>query len=433
MNISILTLFPQLYEPFVSTSLIGKAQKTHSLSFDICSLMSFCEPKERVDSPAFGPGAGMVIRPEAIQKGIEQQEQRHGKSFKIFFSPQGKKLTQPYLNELVEKLKDVQHITLFASRYEGIDARVEAEYADEVISVGDFVVMGGDVPAMLFLEGFLRLIPGVVGKQESIEHESFMGPFLDYPVYTEPVDWKGHVVPDIIRSGNHQAIEDWRSAQAVKKSVMTRFDWVRSHVHSTEDRKKAAQVIPSHFVALLHEEIDLPHGQVGTTSVTTLDIHDIARSCATFGIQNYYLVTPLKDQQRIVQTLLSFWRSDTGIDYNPSRHEAVNRVEMRDHWHQVIEAIEEKTGKKPVVIATSARGHAFPEKSINFSQQDKVWALGRPVLLLLGTGGGMARSVMEKVDFILDPIEGFTDFNHLSVRTAAGILLDRWLGINIRD
>lgn len=433
MNISILTLFPELYETFTTTSLVGKAQQTGRVSFDITSLMSFCAPKQRVDAPAYGPGAGMVIKPEVIQQGIEQQEKKHGKSFNIFFSPQGKKVTQPFLNDLARKLCNAEHITLFAPRYEGIDSRVEEVYADEVISIGDFVVMGGDIPAMLFLEGFLRLLPGIVGKQESIEHESFMGPFLDYPLYTEPVEWQGLRVPDIVRSGNHGAIEQWRSDQAAHKSVIHRFDWVRSHVVTEQDRKQAAEHIPPHYVALLHEEIDLPDGSVGTTSITTLDIHDIARSSATYGIEEYFLVSPLKDQKRIAETVLGFWNSDTGISYNPARHKAVRRVSVKEHLSDAIDAIEASTGKKPLIIATSARGHKYPEKALNYYQQDRVWSQDRPVLLVLGTGGGIADSVMSTVDYILEPVEGFSDFNHLSVRTAAGIILDRWLGINLKN
>lgn len=433
MNISILTLFPELYTSFTSTSLVGRAVDAGRVSFDVRSLLSFCAPKERVDAPAYGPGAGMVIRPEVIQKGIEHQERKHGKSFNIFFSPQGTKLTQPYLNNLAKQLESVDHITLFAPRYEGIDSRVEAHYADEVLSIGDFVVMGGDTPAMLFLEGFLRLLPGVVGKQESIEHESFMGPFLDYPLYTEPLEWHGMRVPDIVRSGNHEAIDTWRRQEAAHKSVVHRFDWVRSHVTSDEDRKLAASYIPPHFVALLHEQIDLPNGTVGTTSITTIDIHDIARSSATYGIEGYFLVTPLVDQKKMAETVIGFWHSDAGISYNPSRHEALRRVSTCDHVADAIQAVVEKTGKKPILIATSARGHKYPEKALTYSDQEQVWQQDRPVLFLLGTGGGIADSVMSTVDYILDPVEGFSDFNHLSVRTAAGVIFDRWLGINLKD
>jgi len=108
---------------------------------------------------------------------------------------------------------------LIASRYEGLDARVESYYADEVVSVGNFVVMGGDIPAMLLIEGLLRFIPGIVGKEESVQLDSFSGAFVDYPEYTRPIVWKDMTVPEIIRSGNHAAIESWRQEQAAQITV----------------------------------------------------------------------------------------------------------------------------------------------------------------------------------------------------------------------
>jgi tRNA (guanine37-N1)-methyltransferase len=197
MNISIVSLFPELYQPFLATSLVRRAQEKNLISVNVASLFSYVEPKERVDAPTFGHGAGMLLRPDVVQKAIEDQEQAHGKSYKIFFSPRGQKLSQKKLQQIKEKSESFGHIMMLPARYEGMDARVEQVYADEIISVGDFVLMGGDVPAMILLEGLLRLLPGVIGKQESVTHDSFNGPFVDYPEYTEPVVWHGLEVPDV--------------------------------------------------------------------------------------------------------------------------------------------------------------------------------------------------------------------------------------------
>ena len=184
----------------------------------------------------------------------------------------------------------------------------------------------------------------------------------------------------------------------------------------------------------MHDQVMLPHDQVGTTSVTSLDIHDIARSACTFGIKRYFLVTPLLDQQRIVERLLEFWKTGVGVAYNPHRHQAVKQVELADSLNQVIAAIEEKEGKSPLLVATSARYHdeGFGHKIITYFEQKRVWQADRPVLLLFGTGHGIAPEVLERCDYLLVPIEGFSDFNHLSVRSAVAIILDRWLGINPR-
>jgi tRNA (guanine37-N1)-methyltransferase len=431
MIISLATLFPDLYKPFLSTSLIRRAQETGRVSFDIANMLSFCEPKERIDGPVFGHGAGMVIRPEVVERVVEAQEERHGEAFKIFFSPQGKKLDQELLHELADRLKTEKHVMLLAARYEGMDSRVEEHYADVTISMGDFVVMGGDLPAMLLLEAFLRLVPGVVGKQESVKEDSFSGPFVDYPHYTAPVVWKGLEVPEVVRSGNHKLMNEWRERYVVQKTVLEHFDWLRAHKVTDSQKKLVHEAMPSHYVALMHDEVLLPNGVVGTTSVTSLDIHDIARSAKTYGLKGYFIVTPLLDQQRIARKLLDFWQEGVGVTYNPHRHEALRETRIINSLHETIKAIAEREGQEPLVIATSAQA-AQGEKSITYFDQAKVWQQKRPVLLLFGTGHGLAPAVMERVDFVLLPIQGYTAFNHLSVRSAAAVIFDRWLGENLQ-
>ena len=434
MNISLLTVFPQLYDVFLKTSLMQRAQEKNIVRYDVDTFFSFVQPKERIDAPTFGHAAGMLIKPEVVQKAVEAKEAAYGKAYKIFFSPQGKKLTQDLLKTIIQKAQKTDHLMLIAGRYEGMDARVEEVYADELISMGDFVLLSGDLPAMMMLEGLVRLLPGVVGKQESVERESFSGPFVDHPEYTVPVTWQGLEVPEIIRSGNHAAIKKWQEEAAAQNTVKDHFTWLSSCLLTTSQKKLARNYIPAHYCALMHDQVLLPQNQVGTTSVTSLDIHDIARSACTFGILNYFIVTPLLDQQRIVERLLEFWKTGEGVDYNHHRHQAVRNVELADSLAQVIAAIEAKEGKKPLLVATSARYHdeQFGNKIITYFQQDRVWESDRPVLLLFGTGHGLAPEVVERCDFLLTPLEGFSDFNHLSVRSAVAIILDRWLGINPR-
>lgn len=434
MNISILTVFPELYGPFLGTSLIKRAQEKGIVTVDVHSFMSFVPSKKRIDAPTFGPGAGMLLRPEVIQDAVEQQEKVHGKAMRIFFSPQGQVLDQRLLQEIASSAQRAGHVMLIPARYEGMDARVECEYADFVVSVGDFVLMGGDVPAMMLLEGFLRLIPDVVGKEESVDRESFTGPFIDYPEYTEPVSWKGKTVPDIVRSGNHAAIAEWRMHEAARSSVRSHFSWVRSHAMTSQQRQVATRYIPRHYVALVHGDVLIGSDPgVGTTSVTSIDIHDIARSCATYGVKEFFVVTPLQDQQKIVQKLLDFWCSDNGIAYNKNRHEAVRQVSVCDTIERVKAEIEEKEGIAPMVIATSAVIGLVHAPLITFYEQKRAWSADRPVLLVFGTGKGLRSEFLCGCDFQLLPVEGFSEFNHLSVRSAAAIVLDRWLGINSKD
>ncbi len=430
MNISILTVFDQLYEPFVHTSLVGRAQEKGIVHIDVQSFFSYVKPKERIDASTFGPGAGMLIKPEVIQKAIEDKEKLHGKALKIFFSPRGQKMDQSVFEYIAYKTKELGHLMVIPARYEGMDARVEEEYADMILSVGDFVLMGGDVPAMMLLEGVLRLFPQVVGKEESVQRDSFGGPFVDFPSYTEPVEWKGKKVPDVLRSGNHAAIEKWRCEQAVRATVLEHFSWLRSRHVTDEEKDLVVDHIPSHYVALMHGDVLVgDQKQKGTTSVTSIDIHDIARSSKTYGIKNYFVVTPLIDQQKIVEKILDFWKKGIGFEYNRSRYDAIMSVELVDTIDTVIKKIEEKEGKKPLVIATSAR-MVGDEKLISYYDQKKVWAEQRPVLILFGTGQGLAPEVIDRCDFLLLPLHGFSRFNHLSVRSAAAIILEKWLGIN---
>jgi len=201
---------------------------------------------------------------------------------------------------------------------------------------------------------------------------------------------------------------------------------------SQAERDMAADAIPPHYVALMHTEIALKGGRVGETSITSLDIHDVARSSATYGIKNYFIVSPLKDQQVILKTFLDFWHSEEGKQYNKSRFDAVELVQPASQLADVIAAIEEKEGKKPLLIATSAKPHQATV-SLDYASQGRVWQKDRPVLLLFGTGQGLSDELLKRCDFLLLPIEGMTPYNHLSVRAAVAITLDRWLGLQPRN
>ena len=466
-KISIITIFPELYDQFLKTSLVGRATTAKLVSFNLVKLSDLCKPKERIDEPICGPGSGMIIKPEVIERAIEQCEKVHGSGYKIFFSPQGIKLTQKVLQKLAgEKPKNflppsfsqknldqqtdnqasLKHIILICPRYEGMDARVEKHYADALLSIGDYVLMGGDLPAQVFLEGFLRLVPGIVGKQESVEKESFSNHLLDYPQFGLPVEWNGEKIPKIVLSGNHEAIEVWRQEEACSKTLLDRFDWFREHtltrspllpsdLQSKSYRGIAScqKQIPHHYIALMHTDVVLKVGKdgqtrVGHTSVTSLDLHDTARSCATYGVKNMFMVSPLKDQQAIMNDLLSFWKSDKGKKYNFSRFEAVSRVHPTTSLTETIDFITKQEGGKPLVVTTSAKTHQHPQE-IDYFSQGQVWKHHRPVLFVFGTGQGLCDKIIDECDFLLVPVEGMTNYKHLSVRSAVAIILDRWLGL----
>lgn len=430
MHISIVTLFPALYEPFLGTSLVERAVEAGIVEFSLENLFTYASPRERIDSPTFGHSAGMLIKPELVEKAVDTQERHYGPAYKIFFSPQGKKLDQSHLKKLAETLQEKKHIMLLPARYEGMDARVESYYADEIISIGDYVLMGGDLPAMVLIEGLLRLLPGVVGKQESVLEDSFSGPFVDHPEYTAPVEWKGHQVPEVIRSGDHARIATWRKKQAAERTLLHHFAWLRSHVVTKEDKALTASCMLSHYAILMHDQVLLEGGREGTSSVTSLDIHDIARSACTYGIKKYFIVTPLLDQQKITRKLLEFWQTEIGQDYNPQRYVALAAVMLVSTLDEAIAEIIALEDKEPILMATSAQPYeGIP--SVTYYDQEKVWSHKQPVAFLFGTARGLAPSVLNRCTYMLGPIEGFSTFNHLSVRSAAAIVFDRWFGINL--
>lgn len=429
MEVSILTVFPEMYQNFLQTSLIKRAQEQGALSFDVRAFSSFCEPKERIDGPTVGHGFGMAIRPEVVERAVTAQEQKYGKAYRIFLSPQGKKLDQVRAKKIAEDLQNHNHVMFIAGRYEGIDERAVQEYADIELSIGDYVLMGGDLPAMVAIETLARYIPGIVGREESVEKDSFSGPFLDFPTYTTPPRvWKDKEIPEVLLSGNHKAMDEQRLNKAVERSVLEHFNWVRSHCRDKKDQERAAKYIPVHYCALLHDDVVVEKDRIGTSSVTTLDIHDIARSARTYGIKEYFVVTPLEDQQKIVKTVLGFW-DNAGIAYNKSRADAVSHVKLVNDLKAVKAAIKEQEGVEPLVIATSAQSvEGVP--SISYHDQQLVWGQKRPILLIFGTAKGLSSELIRQCDYLLGPILGFSDFNHLSVRSAAAIIFDRWLGIN---
>ena len=432
MIISIQTLFPQLYESFLQTSLLRRAQEKNIVTVQVNNLFHQTLTG-RIDAPTFGHGAGLLIKPPVIETAINQIEAAHGKSFKIFFSPHGRKLDQWLLKDMYQKFLEYSHIALFPARYEGMDARVEEEYADEIISLGDFVIMGGDLPAMVFIEGILRYVPGVIGKAESVEHDSFSTALLDYPEYTEPVEWHERKVPDVLRSGDHKKIHEWRQGQAVSRTVFHHFEWAKEHVVDDEQKQLIADKIPAHYAVLMHSHILLPGKIEGTSSVTSIDIHDIARSSKTYGIKKFFIVTPLLDQQKIVARLLSFWQDGPGVEYNNNRHEALHNVILCSSLSDVIDYIDKTENKKPYLIGTSAQQQDTSKHNyITYYDHEKTWAQHRPVLFLFGTAHGLAPSIMDQCDAVLIPLEGFSRFNHLSVRSAVAIIFDRWLGINLK-
>ncbi|NBW40486.1 tRNA (guanosine(37)-N1)-methyltransferase TrmD [bacterium] len=211
-----ITLFPNFFEQFVETSLIQKAVREHLFRFSTLNPRDFAPPPHHhVDDIPYGGGAGMVMRPEPLVAAIEEAKKKlHGEGIVIAPSAAGKPFTQQKAKQLAQS----SGLIFLCGRYEGIDQRVLDHFVDEEISIGDYVLMGGEVPVMVILEAVLRLRSGVLGNPKSLNDESHSEQgYLEAPQYTRPEDFRGHTVPEVLRSGDHQAILQWRNVESQKR------------------------------------------------------------------------------------------------------------------------------------------------------------------------------------------------------------------------
>ena len=219
MRIDVVTIFPAMLEGPLRESLLGKAVADGLVDVRLHDLREFTEDRHRtVDDESFGGGPGMVMKPEPWFTAVESLGEDRGRV--ILLSPAGRRLDRDLVHELSGEL----HLTLLSGRYEGVDERVVEGLPAEEISIGDYVLSGGELPALVLIEAVTRLIPGVIGREESHERDSFEDGLLDHPHYTRPAEFRGMVVPEVLRSGHHAEIERWRREAALDKTRRNRPD-----------------------------------------------------------------------------------------------------------------------------------------------------------------------------------------------------------------
>ena len=220
MKFDVLTLFPEMFEP-LKQSIIGKAIEKKLIELNLVNIRDFSKDKhKKVDDTPYGGGAGMVMRPDVVYEAYQSVKQDQAKV--IYMSPQGKKLNQ----QIVENLSKESHLIILCGHYEGIDQRVLDEIVEEEISIGDYVLTGGEIPAMVLIDSVSRYVEGVI-KQDSIQEESFSNGLLEYPQYTRPEIFQGKAVPEILLSGHHQNIEKWRKERSLEITKKKRPDLLK--------------------------------------------------------------------------------------------------------------------------------------------------------------------------------------------------------------
>lgn len=221
MRIDIITIFPEMFENVLGKSIIKRAQEKGLVEISVHQLRDWTNDRHKtVDEPPYGGGPGMVMKPEPIIKAIEDLEKKFGKGEVCLLTPQGERLDQKIAAEFSKK----DHIYLICGHYEGVDERVSEYLNAREISIGDYVLTGGEIPAMVLVDAVVRLIPGVLGDKDSSIEESFSGGLLEYPHYTRPEEVRGMKVPEVLRSGNHKAIKKFREEKRLERTKTRRPD-----------------------------------------------------------------------------------------------------------------------------------------------------------------------------------------------------------------
>ncbi|MCX7626743.1 MAG: tRNA (guanosine(37)-N1)-methyltransferase TrmD [Candidatus Sumerlaeaceae bacterium] len=224
MIIEVLTLFPEMFEGVLGTSMLKRAQEKGLVKIKVRNIRDFTTDRHHVaDDAPYGGGPGMVLKPEPVAAAIETclAENAPTPMCRVYLTPDGESWSQ----QLAEEFSQLPGLVLLCGHYEGIDQRIRDHFIDREISIGDYVLTGGEIPAMVIIDSVVRLLPGVLGNEESSRNDSFSGNgLLDYPHYTRPADFRGHKIPEILLSGHHKKIEQWRRQRSLEKTWRRRPD-----------------------------------------------------------------------------------------------------------------------------------------------------------------------------------------------------------------
>lgn len=230
MKITILTLFPEMYENFLNTSIIGRSIQRGILEVELVNIRDFAQDKfKHVDDTPFGGGAGMVMKCQPVLDALDSV--KAADSYTIMMNPSG----TPYSQKKAHELSSKDHLILLCGHYEGLDARINT-HCDELISIGDYVLTGGELASMVIVDSITRLLKGSI-KQESYEDESYEQGLLEYPQYTQPADYKGDKVPEVLLSGNHAKIKEYRLLQSLLLTRKQRPDLFEKYALSKQEKK----------------------------------------------------------------------------------------------------------------------------------------------------------------------------------------------------
>ena len=419
---TVITIFPEMFASPLGHSILKKAQEKALIAVHLVDPRSYTTDRHHVtDDYPYGGGQGMVMKPEPLVAAIEDIRARSPHARVILLSPQGAVFNQRHAARLAQE----KELVLICGRYEGVDERVKS-FVDEELSIGDYTLSGGEPAANVVIDAVARLIPGVLGNENSAVDESFVNGLLEYPQYTRPEDFREMKVPDVLLSGDHDRVRRWRREMSLNLTRERRPDLLATAPLTQEEKCRTLAVQAPLYIALLHYPVYDKNGQVVTSAVTNMDIHDIARAGKTYGIKGFYVVTPVKPLQKLARKIIDHWQEGYGSQYNATRKEALALARISDTLDDVLIDVERESGEKPLLVVTSARAG---EKRASFTAlRDMLRNNTHPFLILFGTGWGLTEAIFSQANYVLEAIEGTHGYNHLSVRSAAAIVLDRLLG-----
>ncbi|MFD1850403.1 tRNA (guanosine(37)-N1)-methyltransferase TrmD [Oceanobacillus bengalensis] len=240
MHIDILTLFPEMFSGVFNNSILKKAHDNEKYSYNLVNFREYTENKhKKVDDYPYGGGAGMVLTPQPVFDAVEAiTKKENTKPRIILMCPQG----QAYNQKKAEELANEEHLIIICGHYEGYDERIREHLVTDEISIGDYVLTGGELGAMVVVDSVVRLLPNVLGNEESAPKDSFSTGLLEHPHYTRPADFRGMKVPDVLMSGDHAKIENWRRTESLKRTYMRRKELLEDLELSVEDRRRLQEV-----------------------------------------------------------------------------------------------------------------------------------------------------------------------------------------------
>lgn len=239
MKIKVLTLFPAMFDSLLSASLIGKAIEKGALTVELVNIRDYAPDKHKqVDDYPFGGGAGMVMKADVLLRCIEAAKADVSEPPVIYMGPQGK----PFSQRMAWDLSRLDSLVLLCGHYEGIDQRVMSR-VDDTVSIGDYVLTGGELPAMVLIDAVARLVPGIIGSEDSVQDESFSDGLLEYPQYTRPRSVDGLEVPEVLLSGNHEEIRRWRKKESLMNTLLLRPDLLLEREYDAEEKKMLIEIL----------------------------------------------------------------------------------------------------------------------------------------------------------------------------------------------